>query len=170
MAFRDLIPWGRQENRPPSTTAERGGADHPLFSLHREVDRVFDDMFRGVGLPALAGFGGGVSWPHVELSETDKDVRITAELPGLDQKEVQVTAEDGVLTIKGEKRAETEDRDRGYSERSYGHFERRIGLPKGIDLDKTNATFNNGVLSISVPKSAAADEAVRRIPISTSTA
>src|SRR6187402_2483088 len=133
MAIRDLIPWSRQENRlPVPVSAEQRERDElPILSLHREVNRLFDDVFRGFGVPAFGGFDRSVSWPHVELGETDKDIRVTAELPGLDEKDVDISLEDGALTLRGEKRSEVEDEDRGYSERSYGRFERRIGLPKG---------------------------------------
>jgi len=164
MAIRDLIPWSRQDNRLP-VDAQRGRAEHPLSSLHREVDRLFDDVFRGFGMPSLAGFDRGLAWPSVELGETEREIRITAELPGLDEKDVELTLEDGVLTLRGEKKSEVEDKDRGYSERSYGRFERRIGLPKGIEVDKANATFRNGVLTVTLPKSAASNENVRRIAV-----
>ena len=168
MAFRDLIPWSRQENRlPVPVSAERGrGNDtHPLLSLHREVNRLFDDVFRGFGVPALAGFDRAVGWPHVELAETDKEIRVTAELPGLDEKDVEITVEEGALTLRGEKRSEVEEKDRGYTERSYGRFERRIGLPQGIDRDHAAATFRSGVLTVTLPKTDAANENVRRIPV-----
>lgn len=166
MAIRDLIPWSRQENRlPVPVDAERDRGDHPLLSLHREVNRLFDDVFRGFGVPSLAGFDRSLSWPNVELGETDKEVRITAELPGLNEKDVDISLEEGVLTLRGEKKSEVEDKDRGYTERSYGRFERRIGLPPGIEQDKASATFTNGVLTVTLPKSEAANENVRRIPI-----
>lgn len=166
MAIRDLIPWSRQENRlPVPVSAERDRGDHPLLSLHREVNRLFDDVFRGFGVPSLGGFDRSLAWPNLELGETDKEVRITAELPGLDEKDVEITLEEGVLTLRGEKKAEVEDKDRGYTERSYGRFERRIELPRGIERDKANATFRNGVLTITLPKSEAANENLRRIPI-----
>jgi len=168
MAIRDLIPWSRQENRlpvPVRPERERDGDSHPLLSLHREVNRLFDDVLRGFGAPAFAGFDRATGWPHVELAETDKELRITAELPGLDENDVELTVEDGVLTLRGEKRSEVEDKDRGYSERSYGRFERRIGLPKGIDRDKANATFRNGVLTVTLPRTEIANENVRRIPV-----
>lgn len=167
MAFRDLIPWSRQENRlpvPVSAERDRDNASHPFLSLHREVNRLFDDVFRGFGLSALGDFDRA-GWPHVELAETDKELRVTAELPGLDEKDVELTVEDGVLTLRGEKRSEIEDNERGYSERNYGRFELRIGLPKGIDRDHANASFKNGVLTITLPKTAAANENVRRIPV-----
>jgi HSP20 family protein len=168
MAFRDLIPWSRQENRlPVPVSAERGRDNdtHPLLSLHREVNRLFDDVFRGFGVPTFAGFDRSAGWPHVELGETDKEIRVTAELPGLDEKDVEITVEDGALTLRGEKRSEVEDKDRGYTERSYGRFERRIGLPQGIDRDHAAATFRNGVLTVTLPKTEAANENVRRIPV-----
>jgi len=168
MAIRDLIPWSRQENRLPvsvSAERERAGDAHPLLSLHREVNRLFDDVFRGFGAPAFDGFERSLAWPHVELGETDQEIRVTAELPGLDEKDVEITVEDGVLTLRGEKRSEVEDRDCGYSERSYGRFERRIGLPRGVDRDKANATFRNGVLTVTLPRKEAANENVRRIPV-----
>jgi HSP20 family protein len=129
------------------------------------VNRLFDDVFRGFGVPSLGGFDRSLSWPTVELGETDKEVRITAELPGLDEKDVDITVEEGVLTLRGEKKSEVEGKDRGYTERSYGRFERRIGLPRGIERDKASATFRNGVLTVILPKSEAANENVRRIPV-----
>jgi HSP20 family protein len=168
MAFRDLIPWSRQENRLPEAVGadrDRELASHPLFSLHRDVNRLFDDVFRGFGVPAFGGFDRGAAWPHVELGETDKEIRVTAELPGLDEKDVDISIEEGALTIRGEKRAEVDDKDRGYSERSYGRFERRIGLPRGIERDKAGATFKNGVLTVTLPRSEVPDDNRRRIPI-----
>lgn len=167
MAFRDLIPWSRQENRlpvPVSAESVRDSDTHPLLSLHREVNRLFDHVFRGFGVPALAGFDRAAGWPHVELGETDKEIRVMAELPGLDEKDVEITVEDGALTLRGEKRSEVDDKDRGYTERSYGHFERPIGLPQGVDRDHAAATFRNGVLTVTLPKTAA-NENVRRIPV-----
>lgn len=170
MSIRDLIPWSRQENKVPAQVSAAGAASDPVLSLHREVNRLFEDVFRGFGVPALAGVERGLLAPSVELAETDKEIRVTAELPGLDEKDVEVIVEEGVLTLRGEKKSEVEDKDRGYSERSYGRFERRIGLPKGIEQDKASATFKNGVLTVTVPKTASAAESVRRIPVNSSQA
>lgn len=173
MAIRDLIPWSRQENRlpvPVSAERDRDDTTHPLLSLHREVNRLFDDVFRGFGVPSFGGFDRGFSWPNLELAETDKELRVTAELPGLDEKDVEITVEEGVLTLRGEKRSEVDDKDRGYSERSYGRFERRIALPRGVDREHVSATFRNGVLTVALPKTEAANENVRRIPINASAA
>jgi HSP20 family protein len=163
MAIRDLIPWSRQDSRPSVPSPEQ--ADHPLLSLHRDVNRLFDDVLRSFGAPALGGIGRSFEWPTVELGETDKELRVTAELPGLEEKDVEIVVEDNVLTLRGEKRSESEDEECGYSERSYGRFERRIGLPRGVEQDRATATFRNGVLTVTVPKSAAANENVRRIPV-----
>jgi len=166
MAVRDLIPWSRQENRLPVTVTGEGSADSlSLLSLHREMNRLFDNVFRGFGTPSFANIVSGPGWPRIELAESGKEIRVTAELPGLDEKDVDIQVEEGVLTICGEKKAEVKDEERGYSERSYGRFERRIGLPHGIDRDKASATFRNGVLTVTLPRTEAANENVRRIPI-----
>ena len=161
MAVRDLIPWGRSGSSAPTRYGE--GAD-PFVTLRREMDRLFDDMFRGLdGLPGFAG--RSASWPSLEVSETEKDVKVTAELPGLDDKDVEVLLAEGVLTIRGEKKSETEDKGRHFSERYYGRFERRVALPVEVDEDKVQASFENGVLTVTMPKSAKAQERVRRIPL-----
>jgi HSP20 family protein len=98
------------------------------------------------------------------VSENDKEVRVTAELPGLEEKDVEVQLSNGVLAIKGEKRTETEDNDRLFSERFYGRFERRIPVDD-IDEDKVNASFGNGVLVVTLPRSAEAQRNVKRIAI-----
>jgi len=170
MSIRDLIPWSRQENRVPAQVSAAGDRSDSVSSLHREVNRLFDNFFRGFGVPVLAGGDRGLLAPSVELAETDEEIRVAAELPGLDDKDVEVIVEEGVLTLRGEKKSEVEDKDRGYSERSYGRFERRIGLPKGIEQDKASATFKNGVLTVTVPKSTSAGQDVRRIPINSNPA
>jgi HSP20 family protein len=165
MAIRDLIPWSRQENRlPVSSGAQRDRDDHPLLSLHRDVNRLFDDLFRGFGVPSLGGFERSFAWPNVELGETDSEIRIAAELPGLDEKDVELSLEDGVLTLRGEKKSTQTDKERGYSERSYGTFERRLTLPSNVDEDACSADFRDGVLTITLPKTAEKARG-RRIPL-----
>lgn len=166
MAFRDLIPWSWQENRfpvPVSAERSRDNDTHPLLSLHREVNRLFDDVYQGLAAPSFGNFHGGLSWPNVEFGKTDR-VRITAQLPCLDEKDSDITAEEGVLTLRGEKKSEIEDKERGHTERSYGRCERRIRLPRGIERDKANAMFRNGVLAVTLPKSAAANDNDRPVP------
>ena len=132
------------------------------------MNRLFDDVFRGFDL-ASPGFGErafdrSMGWPNIEVSETGNEVKVTAELPGLDEKDVDIRLSDGVLVISGEKRTETEDKDRLFSERTYGRFERRIPLD-GIDEEKVSASFKNGVLLVTRPRSAEAKSNVRRIAI-----
>ena len=130
------------------------------------MDRLFDDFFR---VPMLgSGLAGAMTWPSLEVKETDEEVRVTAELPGMSEKDVELSVQDGMLTISGEKKSEQQDRDRGWSERSYGRFERRIALPDGADENKCEASFRDGLLTIRMPKSAEASRA-RRIPINAGT-
>jgi HSP20 family protein len=161
---RDLIPWGCSNNRVPAPY--RDDDRSPFLSLHREMNRVFDDFFRDfdMRLPMMGGgFNGG--WPHVDLAETDKEVTITAELPGMEEKDVELVLQDGVLTLRGEKRSETEDKDRQFSERYYGRFERRIPLDAEVEADKAEARFKNGVLTVTLPKNPEAQPKARRISI-----
>jgi HSP20 family protein len=109
-----------------------------------------------------------MQWPNVEVSQTDGEIRITAEVPGMNEKDVELLLEDGVLTLRGEKKSETEDRDRGYSERFYGRFERRIALPSGVEEEKAKAEFRDGVLTVTLPRNREAERG-RRIPINTGT-
>jgi len=164
MAFRDLIPWSRNQELASS----RGSFD-PFMTLHREMNRLFDDVFRGFGTPARFGSSlmeGRFGWPSIEFNETDKAVTISAELPGLSEKDVQVEIANGVLTLRGEKKSErTDDGGRYFTERYYGSFERQIPLD-GVEEDKADAKFHDGVLTITLPKSEQARSSVKRIPIS----
>ena len=161
MNVRDLVPWSRGDReRSPATRSESLG---PVVSLHREMNRLFDDMFRGFDDSRLWGGRGG--WPSMDVEETEKEYRVTAELPGLEERDVEVLLQDGLLTVRGEKKLETETRNRTYSERFYGRFERQITLDRDVDENAVNATFKNGVLTVTVPKSARAVERTKRIPI-----
>jgi HSP20 family protein len=163
MNMRDLIPWGRNERSAVPSTM-RGDDVNPFLTLHREMNRLFDDVFSRfeTGMPSLLGRSG---WPSIEAVETDKDVRVSAELPGMDEKDVEVLVDEDALIIRGEKKAETEDKERRFSERYYGRFERVIPLPLTVEQDKIEASFNNGVLTVTLPKSAKAQEKAKRIPI-----
>jgi HSP20 family protein len=165
MNVKDLIPWSRAETKTPALYRD----SDPFVALHREVNRLFDDVFRGFDqfgrFPSLTASRTSWGWPNVEVSETDKEIRVTAELPGLEEKDVEVTLDDDVLTLRGEKRAETEDKERQFSERYYGHFERRIPLATEVDEDKVEARFKKGVLTITMPKSERAQTKTRRIAI-----
>lgn len=163
MAVRDLIPW----NRGRDVTVRRGEDFSPFLSLHREMNRLFDDFFRGFDFAPLSTdrfFDRTMGWPNVEVSETDKEVKVTAELPGLEEKDVEVELANGVLAIKGEKQSETEDKERLFSERYYGRFERRIPVDD-VDADKVSAAFKNGVLTVTMPKLPEVQSKVKRIAI-----
>ncbi len=161
-----------------------GAGEHPLMTLREEVDRLFDDFFRGwpglmsfpsrmfsldpfrrMGEPLVAGFGRVM--PKVNVSENPESYQIEAELPGIDEKDLSVTLSDGVLTIRGEKKAEREEKKKDYylSERSYGTVQRSFELPEGVDADKISAKFEKGVLSLSLPKSKEAKAKEKKIPI-----
>jgi HSP20 family protein len=145
-------------------SVRRGEENNPLLTLHREMNRLFDDVFRGFDVGNDRFLDQAIGWPKVELSETDKEVKVTAELPGLDEKDVDVELANGVLSIRGEKKVETEDKDRLFSERYYGRFERRIPVDE-VEQDKVAASFKNGVLTVTLPKSPAAQQKVKRIAI-----
>ena len=162
MAFRDLIPWSRNQELAPA----RDNFD-PFLTLHREMNRLFDDVFRGFGGAGLSPLmEGRYGWPKVELNETDKTLTVSAELPGLDEKDVQVEIANGVLTLRGEKKAERSGEGRTFTERTYGSFERQIPL-EDVEEDKAEASFKNGVLTISLPKSENPRAGVKRIAINT---
>jgi HSP20 family protein len=169
MNVRELIP-GRNYMAPglgESHTRHREEAD-PLLKLHREMNRLFDDIFRGsfYGADFLPyGTDRAAGWPNVEVARTDKEIKVTAELPGLDEKDVRVELLDNTLIIDGEKKSESDDKSRWFSERYYGHFERRIPLDWEVEEDKVDASFRNGVLTVTLPMSAKAQEHSRHIPI-----
>ena len=138
----------------------------PLSRLRDEVDRLFDDFpFR---LPDLHfGSGSDIASPALEMTETNDAYKVSAELPGMSANDVDVSFDDGVLRIAGEKKQEREENERGYrlSERSYGAFERLIRLPGNADEDKISASFEKGVLTVTVAKDAKTDDRARKIPI-----
>ncbi|HET6469075.1 MAG TPA: Hsp20/alpha crystallin family protein [Geminicoccaceae bacterium] len=152
----------------PSGRRDVAGAGRDPFSaLHREINRLFDDVTRGLG--GLGGWGGAEAAPRLDIKETENAIEIDAELPGVDEKDVEVQLADGVLTIKGEKkqeRKEGKEPDWHLVERSYGSFVRQVALPAEVDEDKVEARFAKGVLTVTLPKSRAAETKTRKIPIS----
>ncbi|GJQ48536.1 small heat shock protein C2 [Candidatus Kuenenia stuttgartiensis] len=165
MALKDLITWNRRKQQPALS-----GLQHPVATLQREVDRLFDDFFRGFdrfpSLPLKEERFAEFS-PKIDVSENDKEIEIIAEVPGMDQNDVEITLRDDVLTIKGEKKQEKEEKDKEYYhvERSYGSFYRSLQLPCEVDQEKVKASFKKGVLKINLPKSGKAQENVRKIEI-----
>jgi len=146
MNLRSLVPSRQQ------TLARRDF--NPFDLLQREIDRLFDDFGRGLGAPA--GSAPASLMPDIEVAETDKQIEVTVELPGLERKDVDISLEGNTLTIRGEKKAETEKKDKNVqlSERSYGVFLRVLELPVTVDPSAVQATMANGVLKITIPKPA----------------
>ncbi|TDF67227.1 Hsp20/alpha crystallin family protein [Cupriavidus sp. L7L] len=151
---------------------------HPFESLRREVDRLFRDFDRDFSLspfqrpmhdvePLWRGEWTWASGPAVDFVETDSSYEITAELPGMDEKDIEVKLANGGLMIRGEKHVEKEQKDKGYylHERHFGSFERAFRMPEGVDADKIEATFKKGVLTVTLPKTPEARKAEKKIPI-----
>jgi HSP20 family protein len=150
----------------------------PLETLHRQIDRLFEDFGRGVWQPLRHSLFGAeplwpkaVTWgaaaPAVDVAETEKAYEITAELPGMDEKNIEVKITDGSLTIKGETQEEKEEKKKDYylHERHFGSFERRFGLPEGVDADKIEASFKKGVLTVTLPKKPEAQKPAKKIEV-----
>jgi HSP20 family protein len=157
---------------------DRPAAWRPFENFRREMDRLFDDFQLGSWRSPFGRtvfdvepfWRGEMTWakaPAVDVVEQDKAYEITAELPGLDESNVDVKFADGVLTIKGEKKEEKEERkkDQYLSERRYGSFQRAFRVPDGVDVDNIAASFKNGVLTVTLPKTAQAAQSEKKIPI-----
>lgn len=142
----------------------------PFAEMRAEMDRLFDNFLgRGFfGRPALfSRAGASAVAPDVDIRENDKEIILEAELPGIDEKDIEVVVRNGVLSLKGQKRLERDEKKDTYHvvERSYGSFERSFELPDSIDEDQIKADFNKGVLRVVVPKRAEAVKAAKTIPI-----
>ncbi|WP_027531830.1 Hsp20/alpha crystallin family protein [Bradyrhizobium sp. WSM3983] len=126
--------------------------DFGLFGLHREIDRLFNEFAQGIA----SNDATKSLTPNIEVTETDKAVEVTAEMPGLERKDVDISIEDDTLTIRGEKKVEEDQKDKNvqHSERIYGMFMRVLQLPPGIDPSSVQATMSNGVLKVTIPKPA----------------
>jgi HSP20 family protein len=165
--FKALVPWRDKSHTP----APREDYHDPLLSFRREVDRMFDDFFSGFSRRAAGSSFG--SWaaptPSIDLKENDKEVVVTAELPGLEDKDFEVTVSGDLLTLKGEKKAEHEHRDGDayYMERRFGSFSRSVRLPFEVKDEKVDARYEKGVLTIRVPKPADMQRPARRIEVRT---
>jgi HSP20 family protein len=150
----------------------------PFESLRREVDRLFEDFQLGSWRSPFGRslfdvqpfWRGEIGWgkaPAVDIVDNEKAYEITAELPGMDESNIDVKFSDGTLTIKGEKRDEKEEKKKDYylSERRYGSFQRSFGVPDSVDADKIEASFKNGVLTVTLPKTAQAQKTEKKIAI-----
>ena len=148
-----------------------GGGIDPLFSLHRDMNRLFDEALGG-GLSYAGGQGsqngqGQIINAHMNVSETETEICISAELPGVREDDIDVSLNDDMLTIRGEKKMERQDEKENFHfvERSFGTFQRSVRLPFQVDPDQVQARFDNGVLTVTLPKSAKVEDKAKRIAI-----
>jgi HSP20 family protein len=168
MAITDLIPWKKNESNVPVRREE----EDSLLDLRSQMNQMFDEFFeRPFGLGSFfneRGFSSTFT-PQLNVTETDNAVTISAELPGLEPGDIDISLDQDVLTISGEKRAEKEEKGaRHYRvERSYGSFYRSIPLPGEVEAEKIDATFKRGVLKVNLPKSQKAREKGKRISVKT---
>ena len=147
-----------------------GGLFAPFGDLQREINEAFEDVWKDFDFAPFRGERRLVDIvPTTDVSETDSAIVVSVELPGIDEKDVEVTVSEDRLTIKGEKKAQKEEKEKNYyrMERSYGAFRRAIALPDEADADNADATFDKGVLTITIPKTEKAKEAVKKVSIHT---
>ena len=165
MAMTDLIPW----KKPNNALALRPREVDPFSRLRQDIDQMFGDMLGNwTGRMSLFNRGDQDFMPTIDVRETAKEIRVTAELPGLDEKDLEVSILDNSLRIKGDKREEHEEEkgDVFHCERQYGMFERVIPLPAEVDADKVKAAFKKGVLKVTLPKTKES-QPNRLIPVET---
>lgn len=165
----------KDTRQSPTSTVLR-----PLENLRRQVDRLFEDVDRGWRLPfSRSSFEIEPFWrrelsfagmPAVDIVEKEDAFEITAELPGMDENNIEVKLSNGSLTIKGEKKDEREEKKKDYylSERHYGSFQRTFGVPDGVDAEKIEAHFAKGILTLRLPKRPEARKPEKTISIKTS--
>lgn len=159
----------------PATASEARGMVNPFDVLQSRIDRMFSDFNSTFGMPKafwddgfrMPAVWGGKPMPSLEMHDADGKVTVTAELPGVEEKDIDVSVDDDMLTISGEKKSEFEEKEgEGYrSERSYGKFSRSVSLGFTIDPAKVEARFEQGVLKLTIAKPAGAAAKAKKIPI-----
>jgi HSP20 family protein len=182
MNINKLAPWNwfkkeqeQEGNRMPVMRREsQPGSTDSLMDIHRQIDRMFDGVYKHFGLPSM-GWGrtgspmSQLEWlkPQLDVGATDKEYTISIELPGVDQKDIQLELSGDTLKIKGEKRQEKEEKEKDYYrvERSYGSFQRVLSLPEDADQDGIEAAFKHGVMTVKVPRRSLPQSAAKQIDI-----
>src|SRR3712207_2349998 len=173
MGVRRFLSGGAVMARNPLSPYRSGGfmgGGDPFLSLHREINRLFEDVFHDTGLPASSSQGGVIGGsfivPQMNVSETENEIRITAELPGVTENDVDISLHGDMLTIRGEKKAERQEERENFHfvERSFGTFQRSLRLPFFVDPEQVRADFENGVLTVTLPKGGQ-QERTRRIQV-----
>jgi HSP20 family protein len=168
MAITDLIPWKKDDSN--LTIRRRQEDENTLLDLRSQMNRLFDEFFeQPFGLSPFFGESSliGDFAPRLDISETDKEITISAELPGIEPEDIDISLDRNTLTISGEKQVQEQEKNQRYYriERSYGSFHRSIPLPNEVDEDKIDASFKRGVLKVKMPKTKAAQEKSKRISI-----
>jgi len=165
MSMKDFMPSIWKKGVSPVFRGE----EPSLHPLQREMNRLFDNFFGGFDMTPFRGFEDreGAFFPSVDVKETEKELVVKAELPGIEEKDIEVFVTDDVLTIKGEKKQEKEEKEKGYYhvERTYGTFHRQIPLPSGVDTGDVHAGFKNGVLTVKIRKTETAKEKRKKVAI-----
>ncbi len=167
MAITDLIPWKKNESYLP---VRRGWEGDPFLDLRSQVNRMFDEFFeRPFGMSPFFSDANvlGEFTPRIDVNETEKEITVIAELPGMEPEDIEISLDRNALTIRGEKRSEDKEKGKRFMrvERSYGSFQRVINLPIEVDEDKVEASYKRGLLTITLPKSKSAREISKRIAI-----
>jgi HSP20 family protein len=171
--IKKLNPWNwfsREEDQARNVQLQRGGPPNhnPLTQLHQDIDKMFGTIFPGVGWGRMLDIDDGLLRPNVDVASTDKEYTITVEVPGVDEKDVKLElTHDGHLIVRGDKKQEKEQKDKNFYrvERSYGSFQRILSLPEDAAKDIIDASFKNGVLTITCPRKAIAQTPAKRIEI-----
>lgn len=161
MALRSLMPFSRG-----SSLAPQNRMTDPFLSFRQEFDRLFDDFFTGTGLARTAGQDIAMV-PSIDICETEDSLQVKAELPGVDEKDIDVELNGDILSIRGEKKSDREQKEENYHlvERSYGSFARSIRIPFAVDQEKVDASFDKGVLTITLPKPPDAQQLTKKISV-----
>lgn len=161
MTLRELMPFSKK-NLPI-----RRETDNPFALFRQDLDTMFDDFARGFEMEPTWSTKLDSFTPRVDVTESEKEIHIAAELPGIEEKDIDITVSKDSLTIKGEKKEEKEDKGKDYyrMERSYGSFSRTIPLPVEVETDHAVASYQKGILSIKIPKSARAIEEKKKIAV-----
>ena len=170
-----LSPWNwfkkEEESRSSEGQVLSKTMDHPLGRLHSDIDKLFENFFQGFPSSAFSQKGKsaweGVILPQVDIGEGKDDYTVKVEVPGVDEKDIELTLADGTLVVRGEKRSEKEDHEKQFHrvERSYGAFQRMLSLPSDADESKVKAKFKNGLLTVTIGKNPDAKPPVRKIAI-----
>ena len=173
MALGEMVPWRWGSLRRPGRD-ERAleGFRGDIVSLHREMDRLFESLWNdGFGSSLLSGDLPRMEvTPQLDVTEDEKSFSVKIDLPGMDEKNVDVTLSDRVLTIRGNKEEDKETKDKDYyrRERTCGSFRRSIEIPAAVDASKIDASFKKGVLTINLPKTKEAQDKVKHIEVKAS--